>query len=170
MVGTVEPRKGHAQILAAFKELWKTGFNWKLIIVGKKGWLCDATVDTIKKHEEFNNKLVWIENCSDKELVELYKSSDCLIAASYGEGFGLPLIEAASYEINILARDIPVFREVAGSHADYFSSINHLEFQTAIIKWINKYDENENTKSAGMPNLTWEQSAKALVKLILNGK
>lgn len=170
MVGTVEPRKGYSQVLAAFQELWKSGLDWKLIIVGKKGWLCDAIVDNIRNHEEFNIKLIWIENCSDKELVELYKSSECLIAASYGEGFGLPLIEAASYGINILARDIPVFREVAGSHADFFSSVDHLELQNEIKRWIINHQENKISKSADMPNLTWEQSAKELMKSVFKDK
>ena len=166
MVGTVEPRKGHLQVLSAFQALWEKGFDWKLIIVGKKGWLCDSIVDNITDQEEFNNKLIWIQNCEDKELIQLYKSSDCLIAASYGEGFGLPLIEAASYGINILARDIPAFREVAGLHAEFFTSCDHTELQNEIIRWVKNYQENKVANSSGMPNITWEESAKELVKLI----
>lgn len=44
-------------------------------------------------------------------------SSTCLIAASFGEGFGLPLIEAAQHGLPIMARDIAVFREVAKEYA-----------------------------------------------------
>ena len=39
MVGTIEPRKAHAQILTAFEVLWETGkLNINLVIVGKEGW------------------------------------------------------------------------------------------------------------------------------------
>jgi hypothetical protein len=40
--------------------------------------------------------------------------------ASRGEGFGLPLIEAASHRRHVLARDLPVFREQELSNALYF--------------------------------------------------
>ena len=48
--------------------------------------------------------------------------SDVLVAPSRGEGFGLPLIEAAQHKLPIFARDIPVFREVAGENAFFFQS------------------------------------------------
>ncbi len=33
----MEPRKGHAQTLAAFEELWLQGKNYNLFIIGKQG-------------------------------------------------------------------------------------------------------------------------------------
>ena len=38
MVGTIEPRKGHQQTLAAFETLWAQGVRANLVIVGKQGW------------------------------------------------------------------------------------------------------------------------------------
>jgi glycosyltransferase involved in cell wall biosynthesis len=38
MVGTIEPRKGHLQTLAAFEQLWASGADVNLVIVGKEGW------------------------------------------------------------------------------------------------------------------------------------
>ena len=38
MVGTVEPRKGHLQTLAAFERLWAAGVDVNLVIVGAEGW------------------------------------------------------------------------------------------------------------------------------------
>ena len=43
------------------------------------------------------------------------------LVASEGEGFGLPLIEAARHKPPIIARDIAVFREVANGHVLYFA-------------------------------------------------
>ena len=43
-----------------------------------------------------------------------------MIAASWDEGFGLPIIEALSHQKAVLARDIAVFREVGGENALYF--------------------------------------------------
>ena len=40
MVGTIEPRKAHKQVLAAFETLWQDELDINLVIVGKQGWLC----------------------------------------------------------------------------------------------------------------------------------
>ena len=42
MVGTVEPRKGIAQALAAFEQLWMQGVAVNLVIVGRQGWMVEA--------------------------------------------------------------------------------------------------------------------------------
>jgi glycosyltransferase involved in cell wall biosynthesis len=122
MVGTLEPRKGHAQVLGAFEKLWQDGADLNLIIVGKKGWLVDVLEDRLRKHKELGKRLFWLEGASDEFLTKIYATSTCLIAASYGEGFGLPLIEAAKHKLPIICRDIPVFREVASEHAFYFDA------------------------------------------------
>lgn len=38
MVGTIEPRKGHLQAVAAFERLWNEGLEANLVIVGPEGW------------------------------------------------------------------------------------------------------------------------------------
>ena len=60
----------------------------------------------------------------------------CLISPSEGEGFGLPLIEAAQHATPIIARDIPVFREVAGDHAFYFDGLEASALADAIHQWL----------------------------------
>ncbi|MFN0630266.1 glycosyltransferase, partial [Bacillus anthracis] len=52
MVGTLEPRKGHAQVLDAFENLWKGGANLNLVIVGKVGWMVDLLVQRLCSHPE----------------------------------------------------------------------------------------------------------------------
>lgn len=167
MVGTVEPRKGHAQTLDAFEKLWHSDLSFNLVIVGKQGWMVEDLVERIQNHKEFNNRLFWLEGINDEYLEELYKQSNCLIAASYGEGFGLPLIEAAQYKLPIIARDIPVFREVAGEHAYYFEGTSTDELANKIQQWVNLYNLKEHPKSDKMPWLTWQESAKNLLNLII---
>ena len=70
MVGTVEPRKGHAQVLDAFERLWAHGGSQKLVIVGKPGWMLDDFVGRLKRHAERGRRLIWIERASDEYLAE----------------------------------------------------------------------------------------------------
>ena len=175
MVGTIEPRKGHLQAIAAFDLLWDAGVDVNLVIVGVEGWqgLPDAMrndipgiVARLAGHPERDRRLFWLKGISDEYLEKVYAASSCLVAASEGEGFGLPLIEAARHRIPILARDIPVFREVAGDHAAYFSGLAPADLAAAVRNWLDLRGEGRHPPSEGMPWKTWEESARRLVALI----
>lgn len=163
MVGTIEPRKGHAQTLAAFEQLWAKGVDVNLIIVGKQGWKVDELIDKLRQHPKSGRRLFLLEGISDEYLEKVYIASTCLIAASEGEGFGLPLIEAAQHKIPIIARDIPVFREVAEQYAFYFNGTDPSALAIAIQDWLKLYQTDQHPQSDSMPWLTWEQSAKSLL-------
>ena len=167
MLGTVEPRKRHAQALAAFEKLWDQGLETNLVIVGKQGWEMESLADRLRHHSERGKRLFWLEGISDEYLEKIYDASTCLIAASEGEGFGLPLIEAAQHKLPIIARDMPVFREVAGEHAHYFSGLDPESLEETVKNWLTLNSEGRAPQSVGMPWLTWEQSTQQLVKAIL---
>jgi len=121
MVGTVEPRKGYDTALAAFDHLWKTRPDSPdLILVGKAGWKTKAVQRSITSHKEFGRRLHWFNALSDEGLCLLYDACRGLLMASRGEGWGLPLIEAAMHRRHVLARDLPVFREQGLSNIVYF--------------------------------------------------
>lgn len=168
MIGTLEPRKGYGQTLPAFEKLWAKGAQVNLVIIGKKGWMVDELVNHIEKHPELNQRLFWLDSISDEYLDQIYSASTCLIAASDGEGFGLPLIEAARRHVPIIARDIRVFREVAGEHAYYYSANQPEEMTQAIEAWLKLYQQGTHPRSNQMPWLTWKESAQSVLKTLLN--
>jgi FkbM family methyltransferase len=177
MVGTVEPRKGHLQTVAAFEHLWAAGSDVNLVIVGAEGWkgmpedqrrTIPTIVEKLRHHPELGKRLFWLEGISDEYLEKVYAICVCLIAASKDEGFGLPLIEAARHCIPILARDIPVFREVAGDHASYFDSKNSEDLARAINDWLALYESGKQPKSNNMPWLTWDENVERLKSILLH--
>lgn len=167
MVGTVEPRKGYYQTLEAFERLWEKGLDAKLIIVGKLGWMADELAKALKNHPQSGKRLLWLENISDEYLELLYETAKALLLTSEGEGFGLPLIEAAQHQIPIIVRDLPVFREVAGDYAFYFQGKQPEQLADAIEIWIDLYKRGTAPSSVGMSWLTWAESTDQLLKAIL---
>ena len=121
MVGTIEPRKGHAVVLEAFERLWAAGRDDRLLIVGKIGWSVDALMQRCAAHPELGRRLFIVHNASDVMLAEAYGFVRAAIIASEIEGFGLPLVEALHKGLPVIASDIPVFREIAGEAALYFA-------------------------------------------------
>lgn len=167
-VGTLEPRKGQAQVLSAFEILWQQGFEANLVLIGKQGWHVDKLIARIQDHPEIDKKLFWFNSVSDEFLDRLYSSAYCLISASEGEGFGLPIIEAMKYNLPIIARDIPVSREIAGDKASYFvgSTANSLAIH---IRQSISLDKN----TIKIPDytgswLTWFESAQAIKDILFN--
>lgn len=162
MVSTIEPRKGHAQALAAFEALWEEGHHVNLVIVGKRGWLVDDLVARLDVHPAKGRTLFWLEGISDEYLEKIYSAATCLIAASEGEGFGLPLIEAAQHQLPMIVRNLPVFQEIAGKHAFYFEGMSGGDLAQCIRAWLQLFERGEHPDSTTMPWLTWEESAKQL--------
>jgi glycosyltransferase involved in cell wall biosynthesis len=169
MVGTIEPRKGQLQTLLAFEQLWAQGLAVNLVLVGKEGWNVDLLVDLLRCHSEMGRRLFWLKGISDEYLETVYQKSSCLIFASEGEGFGLPLIEAAQHKLPIIARDIPVFREVAGKNALYFSGLTPDSIAQAAQDWLVLDNLGQAPQSEQIPWLSWKESTGTLLQSILGG-
>ena len=170
MVGTIEPRKNHLLVLQAFSELWAKGFGGTLTIVGRRGWCDEHIVLAIKKNEEFGRKLRWLKDANDDQLIESYKANDVLIAASHAEGFGLPIVEGLQHGCQILASDIPVFREVAGNSASvrYFLPESSQSLMDKIQATAVVSSENEISDPPAW--IDWNESARRLAEVIIDDK
>jgi glycosyltransferase involved in cell wall biosynthesis len=169
MVGAIEPRKGYAQVLAPFEGLSDNGSDVCLAIVGRPGWMVEELIEKLRRHPRLGSRLFWFEDVNDEYLDGIYGACSCLIAASEGEGFGLPLIEAAQHGLPILARDIRVFREIVGEHASFFKGRTPEALAEAITKWLRLRAQNRQPASEGIPRVTWAQSADRLKTILLEG-
>jgi glycosyltransferase involved in cell wall biosynthesis len=167
MVGTVEPRKGHRQALEAFDALWREGLDVALAIVGKRGWMTEDVEASIAAHPELGHRLLRIDDASDELLDELYRHSAALLAASQGEGFGLPVVEAARRGLPVIARDLPVFREVARDGAYYFAGTAPGDLAAAIGGWIASTDAGTAPDPASIWCTDWATATDRLVAALL---
>ena len=95
-VGTVEPRKNHLNLLAAFAAAAdKSRVKLQLVIAGSSGDSFDpdhaAAVQALIGHR---TDIHWLQNVDDGRLQELYAECDFTIYPSIEEGFGLPILES----------------------------------------------------------------------------
>ena len=167
MVGTIEPRKGHIQVLTAYEHLWDEGSEDVLVLVGKRGWKCESTIEKIERHRQLGKKLFWFESASDEFLDQVYRASNFFIAASYGEGFGLPVVEASRYGIPVLVRNIPIFTETMGEFANYYVADDSAEFLVVLKDFLEKLEKGAVISSTDRKANTWRKSAQNFIDLIL---
>jgi glycosyltransferase involved in cell wall biosynthesis len=106
--------------------------------------------------------LIWLQGVSDEYLERIYADSTALIAASEGEGFGLPIIEAAQHGLPVVLRDIPVFREVAGEAGFYFPAHSAADTAQCLKNWLALYQAGTHPKSQGLAYQSWEQSVQQI--------
>ena len=128
IVGTIEPRKAHLELLRVFELVWGIDKQVRLTYVGKMGWMAEDTIRKFVNSIHFKEQFFYFSQITDEELADLYKKTDVLLIPSYNEGFGLPIIEAMKYRKHILARNIPVFREILGEDGNFFLTQMKVKF------------------------------------------
>jgi hypothetical protein len=170
MVGSIESWRGYAQTLGAFERLWRDDVNVRLIIAGTPGKMADSIKQELRNHQEAHRRLFWMESLSEPQLIELYRSSTCLILASEGEGYSFTIREAAKNNLPIIARDIPIFRELAEAQAFYFSGSSASALAEALLEWLDIRLNNPNPQSALIPELTADESIRQLLGCVIGDR
>jgi len=168
-VGTVEPRKAYAQVLAGFELLWRQGSDVNLVIVGRQGWMVEELATRLRTHAERGRRLFWFEDATDEWLDTLYANANALLAPSLGEGFGLPLIEAARHGVPVIARDLPVFREVGGTHVLYFEGTDDQSVAKAVTLCIERAKRGDLPDASAIASTTWHDCVERMLAIVVGG-
>lgn len=167
MVGTLEPRKGHELALDAVEVLWARGNdNVTLVLVGRQGWLVEGLVARIRNHPRLGKQLFWLAGISDEYLCRVYRASSAMLMLSLAEGFGLPLVEAAHYQLPLIVRNIPVFREICGKSATYFDGTSGEALHVLLNRWIVEREAGRCRRPDGVRVLSWGDSARQLMSVL----
>jgi glycosyltransferase involved in cell wall biosynthesis len=169
MVGTIEAWKGYRQALAAFERLWPDGHAFNLVIAGELGSSMEDFARQLRASPASGRTLFWLDSCSDADLRALYESCTALIMASGEEGFGLPIVEAYHSGLPVIARDIPVFREVAGEAATFFAGDEPEVLAAAVLDWISRDQAGEIPGPGAEAVLSWDESYRQLRPLLFGG-
>ena len=168
MVGTIEPRKGHAEILQLFLE-HPLNDVYHLTVVGRAGWLANELVDLLEEFAD-SDQISYLGGVSDAELSSLFQESDVLIAASLDEGFGLPLLEAGGNGLSVIARDIPVFREVAPPGTEFIDFSDQVSAAQKLRSYADSFFSKLANPSREKPVIrTWLDFSKELTASAYGG-
>ena len=108
-VGTIEPRKGYADLVRAVART-----DLSLVVAGRQGW---GGVDLLAEATECGlpaGRLRLLGGVSDAVLGTLLRRATVLAMPSLAEGFGLPVVEAMAAGVPVVHSDAPALVEVAG--------------------------------------------------------
>ena len=136
VVSTLEPRKNHATIQAAWEQLRASGHSQlRLVLVGMLGWESKPIVKRL---------LPWIarglihvlDDVPSADLRLLYRHAKVTVCPSFGEGFGFSGVEAMRCGGTVAASDLPVHHEIYADAAEYFSPYSSDDMARTIARLI----------------------------------
>ncbi len=161
MVGTIEPRKNHLGVLAAMRLVRDRVRDAELLIVGRAGWRSAEIVEAIGSAEA-EGWVRWLPNAGDLDLAQAYASSTIFVYPSWYEGFGLPILEAMSYGLPVVAGDIPALREAAGDAASFADPADEIAIADQISALLEDTDLPADLRSRGLARVagySWRNTA-----------
>lgn len=109
-VGRLVPEKGFHDLVEAFTACQT---DWRLVIAGDVDHEDDYSY-RLKQLCSSDPRIVMTGFIQGKNLAEIYSNAGLFVLPSYHEGLPIALLEAISYNLPILASDIPANLELAG--------------------------------------------------------
>lgn len=163
MVGTISPRKNHVFALEACEQIWRSGGEARLAIVGGVGWDSEGLVQRLRQHPELGRRLFWLERVGDRDLAHCYRRAAALVTPSWAEGFNLPIVEALHQGCPVWASDLPVHREVGGGVARYFP----LDNVNGLVALWQRAAVGDNPRPRDFHWPDWSQSTQSLLRQVV---
>lgn len=163
-VSTLEPRKNHLRLLAAFRMLSDLcpGIRFQLDLVGNSYAGAMEITEAIQAAAAQDDRIKWWRVVDDQKLHQLYADAHFTIYPSLIEGFGLPILESIWHERPCICSDAGVMSELAqggGCLATNVRDERCLAQAMAMIANDEGFRRRLTQEAASRPLKTWEQYA-----------
>jgi len=165
IVSTIEPRKNHVRLLAAW-EVLKADVDpdIKLVVVGTLGWDYKQIYKGFKTWID-RGDLFLLNAVPAPDLRVLYRHAAATVCPSVGEGFDFSGVESMACGGVTIASDIPVHREVYDDAAIYFDPYATMSLVNALKKVL--YNDNAQSEAEQLRKYGEQVAARYLPEKIL---
>ncbi len=164
-LGTIEPRKNVAALLAAYRRVRDAraaegrDTPW-LVVSGARGWDTEATaaLDALQDTDH----VVEAGYLPLEDLAGFLGGAEVVVYPSLGEGFGLPVVEAMASGACVLTTRRLSLPEVGGDAAVYTEpdEPSLAEALAALLDEPDRRDEHRRAATERAGHFTWEATAR----------
>lgn len=163
--GIYKPRKNHAALLRAFRELLQSGCKATLVIAGpvREG---EAEIRRLAEQLGIAKHMVVAGFIPDSDLPALYSGARVYACPSLYEGFGFTVLEAMACGVPVVCSAHTSLPEIAGDAALYADSQNPQEFASALACAFSNGELREQLIEKGYKNCSrfqWETAAQDIL-------
>jgi glycosyltransferase involved in cell wall biosynthesis len=155
---TIEPRKNHLMLLQVWRELVRRDGPSapKLVIIGGRGWKFEAVAALLDRSPPLHGHVVEVSGLTTPSLKRLLDGARALLMPSFAEGYGLPVVEALTAGVPVIASDIAVFREICGGRATLISPLDGELWLETIRAFAKAEVRKERAPSSAAGPGSWE--------------
>lgn len=162
--GTLEPRKNLGALLDAYERLLSRRSDLpELVLAGKPTPDSAAWLERIAR-APLNRVVRTLGYVAPDERRRVYEGARLLVQPSFEEGFGLPVLEAMTLGVPVVAANRGALPEVLGDTGLLVDPDDHEAIAAAIEQVLDRPDEAGRRADAGVERargFSWDQAAAA---------
>ncbi len=165
-VGTLEPRKNFANLIKSFVMIKRKYPDYKLVIVGKKGWK-HHEIDRAIRLYQLKSDVIFPGYMKDEELHLTYSMAEVFVFPSLYEGFGIPPLEAMASGCPVVASNVASIPEVVGDAGLLIDPKNAVKISDAIVSLIEDTQVRNMLLERGIQRVkqfSWANSASIAIE------
>jgi glycosyltransferase involved in cell wall biosynthesis len=173
-VSRLEQRKRHEWCLHVFEELLSEGRDVQLTLIGGGGGHYANSLRKLfeQKTAQHGSRFIHLEGVSQEHLNKTYTDTDLFLYPSLGEGFGIPVIEAAAHGVPCVVTNGSALSELKDFYSGQsFEPNDFAQFLDATRDVLNNFEyyqskAQQNTDKV-INHFTWENAAHRFLESII---
>lgn len=166
-IGDMRPNKNLLNAIKGFQEALRNHPELRLLIAGSQAGQYEMLLDYVKENSLEDN-VVFLGYVSAEEKAALYENALALVFVSLYEGFGIPILEAASQKCPVITSNCSSMKEIAENCSILVNPHDPSEIANAILSLFNKETRDRviEAQCALPEKYSWEKAYSILKKCI----
>lgn len=164
-VGRLAPIKNIPTMLKAYAKVHRhLGGDLKFVLVGQRDpAFPESEIDGLIDYLEISDSIIFLSSVPTEDMVAIYNLASVFLFMSYGEGFGLPILEAMACGAPVITSDTTACNEIAGNAAIKLPPGNVDQIADAIIMVLKNSGLQKELSEKGLARsdeFKWESCAR----------
>lgn len=180
-LGTMQPRKNLPVLIEGFAKVrshltptlssGRRGGNPKLVLAGGRGHNYDKKINETIKEKSLENNVIFPGFIDEKDKPTVYKLAAVFCFPSLYEGFGIPVLEAMTSGVPVVASDIPPHREIAQNAVSYFNPKSSADLAEKLARLLENSELKISLAQKGQEQaqkFSWKKTAEKMLTIYQN--
>lgn len=168
-IGTLQPRKNIPMLIDAYAKTRDKLGDIKLVICGnQKAHNYDRKIDETIKRNNIENHVIFPGFIDEQDKKTLFQLAHVFVFPSFYEGFGIPMLEAMSQNVPVLASNISGLKEIGADGALYFNiaSLDDFSEKLYTISMVSEFrDKLTKSGKTRVSFFSWSISARKMLAI-----